>query len=112
MIPAAEFEGRWERARQNMQREGLEGLLVGDKYNYWYLTGHLSREFDKKSRPMLFLLPRSGTPALVVYAQAEKVLRQTCPTARVYGYEDVPFLPRLLVQAVEESGLAGSRIGM
>ena len=46
------FEQRWDRARKEMQQRGLDALLVGDKYNYWYFTGHLSREFDKKMRPI------------------------------------------------------------
>lgn len=106
------FEQRWDRARKEMQQRGLDALLVGDKYNYWYFTGHLSREFDKKMRPMLFLLTRSASPALIVYGQAEAALKRTCPGTILHTYEDVPFPPELLIQALADMELHSSRIGM
>ena len=61
---------------------------------------------------MLFLLPRNGAPALVAYAQTEKVLDRTCPGAHFYGYEDVPFPLSVLLAAFRESGLDRAQIGM
>lgn len=107
-----EIENRWQRARQGLQQRQMDALLVGEKLNYWYLTGHLSREFDKKMRPMLLLLPQAGSASLILYGQAEKAARASCPAQRVYPYQDVPFPCDLLARAIRESGLQRGRIGM
>ena len=108
----ADVRTRWDRATDAMERAGLDGILLGDKYNYWYFTGHLSREFDKKMRPMLFALTRRGVAAAVCYAQAEKELRRSCPDIEVHTYEDVPFDVELVSTCLRSLGLGRSRIGM
>jgi Xaa-Pro dipeptidase len=107
-----EIQGRWTRARSLMDRDGLDGLLITDKYNYWYFTGHQSREFDKKMRPMLFLLPRNGDPIAMVYRQAEAAVRRSAGDIRFSSYEDVPFPIENLVEAFPTAGLDRARVGM
>lgn len=107
-----EIRARHERAAEALQRSGLDGMLLGDKYNYWYFTGHLSREFDKKMRPMLFLLDSRGVAAAVCYRQAEKELRRTCPDISVHSYEDVPFDVDVVTEGLRELGLERGRLGM
>lgn len=105
------YPARWERARGLMNARGLDALLVTEKYNYWYFTGHLSREPDKKMRPMLCLLPAEGDPVVVVYRQAEKAVHRCAPGAEILTYEDVPFPIDLVAEAVRMRGLGSARIG-
>jgi len=111
-IDATEIQARQVRARQLAQAAGLDALLVTQKYNYWYLTGHLSREFDKLMRPMLCVLPVSGDPVLIVYAQQRKAAARLCPTATILRYEDVPFPIELIIEALSQLGLLAGRVGM
>lgn len=106
-----EVRARRERAAEGLQRSGLDGMVLGDKYNYWYFTGHLSREFDKKMRPMLFVLSADGRAGVVCYRQAEKDLRRSCPDIGVFAYEDVPFDVGVVSQCLRELGLERGRIG-
>jgi Xaa-Pro aminopeptidase len=109
---ASDVRARRAHAAEGLQRAGLEGMVLGDKYNYWYFTGHLSREFDKKMRPMLFLLTSAGVAGAVCYRQAEKDLRRSCPDISVFTYEDVPFDVEVLSEGLRELGLERGRVGM
>ena len=112
VIDAEEIAARQGRARQLAQAAGLDGILVTQKYNYWYLTGHLSREFDKLMRPTLCLVPVSGDPVLIVYAQHRKAAGRLCPSASILTYEDVPFPVELVYEALSVTGLLQGKIGM
>jgi Xaa-Pro dipeptidase len=109
---AEEIGGRIARLRRKMAVAGLDAVLVGEKYNYWYLSGHQTREIEKVMRPMLFLVPLTGEPIAVLYRQQGATLLKTVPTAKVYGYEDVPFDIELLERALREAGLDRACVGM
>ncbi len=111
-VSSTEVAARHERLRRGMESAGLDAVLVGEKYNYWYLSGHQTREIEKVMRPMLFLVPLEGDPVAVVYRQQGAKVQATVPTARIYGYEDVPFDVALLEQALRESGLERASLGM
>ncbi|HEY8339307.1 MAG TPA: Xaa-Pro peptidase family protein [Egibacteraceae bacterium] len=107
-----EIRARVVRAAEAMAAAGLDGMVLGDKYNYWYFTGHLSREFDKKMRPMLVLLTARGETGVVCYRQSERDVLKTCPDARTFTYEDVPFDVEVLNTALQRMGLQAARVGM
>ena len=111
-VDAAEIAERHNRLRSQMEAEGLDAILVGERYNYWYLTGHRTREIEKVMRPTLFLLPLTGDPIAVVYRQQGGHVQAKVPTVRLYGYEDLPFNSELLVTAIRDGDLEGSRIGL
>ncbi len=111
MLSMTEFEARWQRTQDMMGQWDLDAILVSDKYNYWYLTGHLTREIEKK-RPMLFLLPREGRPTFIIYKLGEKAARQTAGSAQFLTYEDLPLPVEQVTQAITDSGLEASRVGM
>ncbi|HEY0247264.1 MAG TPA: Xaa-Pro peptidase family protein [Gryllotalpicola sp.] len=111
-MTAAEISARLDRLRQKMSAVGLDAVMVGEKYNYWYLSGHQTREIEKVMRPMLFIVPLSGDPVAVLYRQQGATLQKTVPNAKLYGYEDVPFDTALLVEALADAGLSGARLGL
>ena len=111
-VSPQEIGGRLDRLRERMAAAGLDAVLVGDRYDYWYLTGHQTREIEKVMRPMLFIVPASGAPSAVVYRQQGPALQRTVPDVRLFGYEDVPFDTGLLVEALADAGLAGARLGL
>jgi Xaa-Pro aminopeptidase len=111
-INQAEIAERHDRLRSRMDAAGLDAVLVGERYNYWYLTGHRTREIEKVLRPMLFLLPRAGDPVAVVYRQQGGKVKANVPSVRLHDYEDLPFDPALLVDAFRDSGLERCRVGL
>jgi len=102
---------RWARAQSLMVKQGFDALLITEKYNFWYFTGNLTRELEKKMRPMIVLLPAGGDPVVIVYRQAEKSIRKGAPVNDFLTYEDVPFPIELVAEAVSMRGLTKARIG-
>lgn len=111
LFPQEEYLTRWQRARDHMREAGLDALVVTERSNYVYFTGHQSLQFGNKMRPMLFVLPMTGNPFVVVYGFEEAEIRATTWLEDVYSYVDVPFPPDLLVSALKERGYEKGRIG-
>jgi Xaa-Pro aminopeptidase len=107
-----EIASRHEKLRAAMDGAGLDAVLVGEKYNYWYLTGHHTREIEKVMRPMLFLLPREGDPAAIVYRQQGAKIRAGVPNVQLYDYEDLPFDVGLVEAALRDRGLEAGTLGL
>lgn len=65
-LPKEEFDERRNRARKYMRKQGMDALLITDKWDYWYFTGHRSRQFNHQARPMPALLPMDRDPVFVL----------------------------------------------
>jgi len=108
----AEFEGRWERARQGMRARGLDALLLTTEANYRYLTGHATQAWMNRARPLFGLLPREGEPLLLAGASESSVARTTSWITDIRAFTALvePGVAEL-AQAVRDRGLATGRIG-
>jgi Xaa-Pro aminopeptidase len=106
-----ELSGRWKKLQAEMAKTGLDGIMLGEKSNYVYATGHESTQFLHRMRPQLFLLPREGDPVLYVYNSEHGKLKHLTPRATLKGYVDVPFPVEGLAEAVNSLGWAGKTIG-
>lgn len=76
---------RIERARQEMKDQGIDLLVVGPSSDLRYLTGydaHLSERLN------LFILPVSGTPALVVPVLEAPLARIADPLAEIHPWSE------------------------
>jgi Xaa-Pro aminopeptidase len=60
-----EYAGRLERVREQMERAGVDCLLVGPSTDLVYLTGLESRQSE---RMKLLMVPRDGEPRFVIPA--------------------------------------------
>jgi Xaa-Pro aminopeptidase len=65
LFPRAEHEARWQRAQEGMDTSGLDGLLITGADNFTYFTGGHG-DFSC-SRPTILLLPRKGSPVVLVH---------------------------------------------
>lgn len=110
-FPKEEYESRWSRAQGYMEENGLDAILVSERNNYLYFTGHHTNQFGNKMRPMLFLLPRSGEPVMMIYEFETPRARQETWIEDIRSYVDVPFPPELVSGTIEDLGLAAGRIG-
>lgn len=106
-------QGRREDARERMAAEGLDALLLTGGPNLTYLAGVSGMlGANSGSRPLLYVLPRDGTPVLVVHRfLAGNVLDD--PTAvRIQTYDRLSAFPTAALQdALEQVGVTDGRIG-
>jgi Xaa-Pro aminopeptidase len=104
---------RRERARDRMTREGLDALLLTGGPNLAYFanaSGMLGAESG--SRPMLYLLPREGSPTLVVHEFLASGL-EPAEDCTVRTYERLSSLPAAeLRTALADTGVTEGRIGV
>jgi Xaa-Pro aminopeptidase len=112
MSQTFDYDSRIDRAREGMRERDLDALLLTTGTNIDYFTG-FSGMFggNDSSRPLLYVLPREGDPAIVVqeFLRAE-VEEGNIPDLRVY--EELSRLPAEELEAIiEERGLDGGRIG-
>ena len=106
-----EFEKRWANAQELMDKDNLDAIFVTEKTNYRYFTGSQTIQFNNKQRPMTFVLPRRGKPAMMVYGLEAGLVRDETWVEDVRGYVDVPFPADLVVKTFKDLGLESGRIG-
>lgn len=111
-FPKAEFEQRYERARELMARDELAALFVTSPMNYIYFTGHRSDQItDQKLRPFVFLLPRDGEPlCFVMPFETKNIARTTWLVDQVRSYAMFKHNDTI-VEGLREAGLERARIG-
>jgi Xaa-Pro dipeptidase len=110
-FPEGEYEARYARARQLMERAGLDALVVSGKDNYWYFTGLISYQFDHLMRPQICVLPKEGKPLVLVYGN-ERTKAQSLPwIGEIRSYVDVPFPQEMIPNSLKEMGLGNAKLG-
>jgi Xaa-Pro aminopeptidase len=111
--PREEMELRWNRARAQMEADGLDAILVTERGNFWWFSGARgSTQFYNKMRPNVAVVPRVGDPFLIVYSLEQKRTAALSWVPNVLTYVDAPFPPEVAVKALKEFGLAEARIGL
>src|SRR5258708_34347351 len=61
--PEIDYDERFHRARTEMERQGIDYLLVGPSTDLVYLTGYQARQSERLT---LLILPREGEAHLVM----------------------------------------------
>lgn len=108
---AQEYAQRYERARSVMQEQGLDALLITERTNYIYFTGHRSQQNPiDKIRPYIFILPVDADGAILTADFELEQIRTTTwvddvRVAPLTGYTDV------LAETIKSKGLESARIG-
>ncbi|WP_432665618.1 Xaa-Pro peptidase family protein [Wukongibacter baidiensis] len=106
-----EFQGRWSRAQELMKREGIDGLLVTERLNYMYFTGHNSvQNRIDKIRPYVFILPQEGEGVLITMPFE---VEQVYDTSWVQEIKEAGLINHadLIAETLREKGLDGKVIG-
>lgn len=109
-IDDAERAARRERARALMQEHGLAAMLLEAGDSLLYFTGI---RWGRSERPLLYLLPLRGAPALIAPAFEDNTLRERAGEAipRHHWHEhESPY--RRLVEVLDAAGVAGGTIGV
>ena len=120
IFPKAEFEERWARAREQMDRSGLRALIAYSPGNQFWITGFTgasgARRMSEYSQLLMFpkaVLPLEGEPALTglrltadAYA-AETHVRDIRPVVSPLNQR-----PGMIRQILESCGVRTGRVGM
>ncbi len=100
--PGSALAGRWRRIRRGLDAAGASALVVSDRLNFAYLTGHLSREFEKRYRHLVAVIDRDGAAhALVPRSEAEP-LRRAAPGLDLRVYDAEPLTPDAVLAFLRE----------
>jgi Xaa-Pro aminopeptidase len=116
LFERSELERRADRAREGMDRHGLDAVLVTGDFsagmNYYYLSGHLPRDYQLNySRPHVMVFPKDGSPFLWIYGLNVENARIQSWVDDVRTY-DPPFSGKALADAIVEQGLGSATIGV
>jgi len=120
-MPKEECVARVSKARALMSREGLDGLVVTDPVSFYYFSGQKAGA-GGIGRPMAFVLPLEGEPALIDWSGPglfARLYKRPYPTwvedRRIYP--EVPFTHDRAVDwgiqdVLRQKGLAEGAIGI
>jgi Xaa-Pro dipeptidase len=111
-----ECEHRLQRVQSSLSEANIDGLLVFDEPNYYYLTGHYTEAWKIPFVRRACWVPRDGEPILVVPAGEEPAVRALSPWSDVREYagpdwgaiqvagDDVPEFDTSFTQTLIEVG--------
>ncbi len=113
MFTREEMERRYARAREEMDRRGMDALFVTGEENFQYFAGTTASTALHASltRPSVFILPRDGEP--IVITQGEDNLALGSYVTDVRGYTELFEFPQLAaIQALRDAGASGGSAGV
>ena len=108
LITPHTIQNRWRALRRQLDATGIDTLLVSDQFNFCYLTGRLSREFDKRYRHLLFLLDNRGDAHALVPSNEVAAMQEIIPQLALHVYESEPLDPGVAAAFIR-GGLYGAR---
>jgi Xaa-Pro aminopeptidase len=113
MISAGELCRRRLGLADRIESAGFDAVLIADGFNFAYLTGLLSREFDKRFRHLAVLIHRSGAMAVLAPTSAAAAVRVRSPDLNVIAYSDGPASPETIASALKHGiGFEIGRLGL
>ena len=74
-VGAAEYRARVDRARAEMERAGIDTLLITSEANFSYFSGLRSQSWASPTRPMFLLIPAGREPIAIVPAGSRVVMQ-------------------------------------
>ena len=77
VFPESEFRARLTRLRSEMEKSGLDALLLTSAADIFYMTGFLTRFWESPARPWFLLVPVGGNPVAVIPSIGHHLMSQT-----------------------------------
>lgn len=113
MFSRKEMDRRHARAREEMDRRGIDALFVTGEENFQYFAGTAASAALHASltRPSVFILPLHGEPIIVT--QGLDNLELGSYVTDVRGYADLFALPQaVMIRALRDAGATGGSVGV
>jgi len=109
-FPRSEYELRWNRARELMEKEHLDALFITEPLNYYYFSG-ASPSFSY-ARWTIITLPKKGQPILMAHEFVEESTKRETWIENVRIYKNLVETPvSLIKQVFEELKLTDGKVG-
>jgi Xaa-Pro aminopeptidase len=109
-----EFEERYARARRMMMQKNVDMLLISERLNYQYFSGHRSMQKPiDKLRPYVFLLPKDREPIIIAPKFEFGQLEQTTyfSSNQIYAVNDLFGHAETITKIIKSLGYQNAVIG-
>lgn len=107
-----EFETRYAKTRALMAESGIDAMLVTERLNYQYYSGHRSEQCAvDKIRSYVVILPRDGEPTLITMPFEVAQVEQTSFIADIRTTGGLTGHPDFICGVLRDLGLSRARIG-
>ncbi len=108
-FPNAELDARRARLRARLVEAGLDGIVVSQPENIYYLTG---LDHWGYFACHLLIVPLDGEMVLVARAMEGVTIANQVQNARFLGHADYEDVADFALRAIGEAGLTGCRLGL
>src|SRR5262249_39513267 len=108
-FPVAEYAARAARVQREMDRRGIDVLMINHLENIYYLTGYRTIGFYSF---MALFVPASGDPVHLVRLIEKSALQGSSWVADAVHYPDTETGLNAAVRVIRERGWDGRRIGI
>ncbi len=107
-----EFEERYAKTRALMAEQNLDALLITERLNYQYYTGHRSEQCAvDKIRSYMFILPKDNDPTLITMPFEVAQVQQTSFIKDIRTTGGLTGHPDFVASVLKDLGLSKARIG-
>jgi Xaa-Pro aminopeptidase len=111
-FPKAEFDARYSRARAMMAEQNIDALLITERLNYQYFSGHRSCQNPiDKIRSYMFVLPKDDEPTLITMPFEVAQVEVTTYVENIKTIGGLTGHPEFIVETLKGMGLGNARIG-
>lgn len=111
-FPKEEFEARYARTRALMAEKRLDAMLITERLNYQYYSGHRSEQCAvDKIRSYMFILPKDGDPTLITMPFEIAQVEQTSYVTDIRTTGGLMGHPAFIIGVLQDLGLSKARIG-
>ena len=112
-FPKQEFEARYAKTRALMVEHALDALLVTERLNYQYFSGHRSEQNAvDKIRSYMFILPKDDDPVLITMPFEIAQVEQTTFIDVIKTTGGLTGHPEFIIDTLKGMGLTKARIGV
>ncbi|MDA7965052.1 Xaa-Pro peptidase family protein [Ruegeria sp.] len=107
-----EFEQRYAKTRALMAEQNLDAMLITERLNYQYYSGHRSEQCAvDKIRSYMVILPKDGDPTLITMPFEVAQVEQTSYITDIRTTGGLMGHPEFIIGVLKELGLSKARIG-
>ncbi len=107
-----EFEARYAKTRALMAEKNLDAMLITERLNYQYYTGHRSEQCAvDKIRSYMFILRKDGDPTLITMSFEVAQVEQTSFVTDIRTTGGLMGHPEFIIGVLKDLGLSKARIG-
>lgn len=105
---ASTYQARLERARDEMARQSVDVLLLGPSADLTYLIGFNAHHSERLN---LLIVPRQGTPSLIIPALEAPLLGRAADLVSVHAWADHENPAERAAAVIQETGPRSAAVG-